>query len=62
MSSLKNEIHVQYGPYECWISKKWGYMINPACIQRWGAEEMEAYREFLKLLIEAKKKWDGEHE
>lgn len=59
--SLKKEIHVSFGRYECWISRKWGYVINPPLIDRWGHEEIQEYIEFLKLLDKAKIDWDKDH-
>jgi hypothetical protein len=61
MTSLKKEIHIQYGRYQCWLSKKWGYFINVPVIDRWGVDEMTEYIEFLKLLIRERQKWDASH-
>jgi hypothetical protein len=61
MSSLKNEIEVSHGRYKTWISRKWGYVINPDYIDRWGVEAIREYAQFCLLLAEAKEKWYSEH-
>ncbi|MDD5510637.1 MAG: hypothetical protein PHI12_07505 [Dehalococcoidales bacterium] len=61
MTSLKNEIEVSCGRYKCWISWKWGYVINPPAIIYWSPGSLREYSEFCKALADAIEKWEREH-
>jgi hypothetical protein len=62
MANLKKEIHIQYGQYQCWLSRRWGYFINVPGIARWGIDDMTEYIEFLKLMILERQKRDVQNQ